>query len=319
MSETFAPSRMTLLDSYFARFSERSFRDSNISELYHENTKYTDHDSLELGESAALFTNDESFEYAQAAMEPDYEDAPRINLPDPEPIDDSLSEVLRARRSRRTHTREPLDKQELGTLLGTALGVTAARSIAPEDNPFGTVEKQFRAYASGGGLYPIECYLAIGHGTEQVPAGLYYYVPEEHALRVLATPEEDASYLSSIDDCFATPESVFDHTTTAATLFFTGAFQRTTAKYGPRGYRFVLQELGHAAQNVLIVAEAMELAAVPIASFYDRVVNGLLGVDGVNEAVVGSISIGHRPTDSTDVDSGNDSIADEGSSASENA
>lgn len=295
MSETYAPSRTAPLDGYFSRFTERSFQKSNISERYHENTKYTDHDAIELGESAALFTDDPSFEYIQAAMRPDYEDASRIDLPEPKPIDVPLDTVLARRRSRRTHVPKPLDRSELGTLLGRALGVTTSRSIAPDSDPFGEVKKQFRAYASGGGLYPVEWYVAVGHGTDRIPAGLYYYVPEDHALRVLSEAEDPASFPSTIDGCFATPEGVFDHTSTAVTLFMTASFGRTTAKYGPRGYRFVLQELGHAAQNLLLVAEAIDLAAVPIASFYDDRVNELLGVDGVNEAVIGTMSIGHRP------------------------
>ncbi len=294
MSETYAPARTTLLDSHFARFTDRSFRPGDIAELYHENTKYTDHDGLALGESAGLFTDDPSIEYAQAAMVPDYEDRPRIDLPEPETLDVAIETVLKSRRSRRTHTTDGLSRSELGTLLGHALGVTGERAIAPPEDSFNEVTKRFRAYASGGALYPVEFYVAIGRAGAALSPGLYYYVPEKHALRQLDAGDSD-SYTESIDDCFATPEDVFDHTETSITLFMTGAFPRTTAKYGPRGYRFVLQESGYAGQNLLLVAEAMGLAAVPLASFYDDRVNEFLGIDGVNEAVVASVSIGHRP------------------------
>ena len=305
MSETYAPTRTTLVDSYFTRFSERSFRDDDIASLYHENTKYTDHDGLALGESAGLFTDDPSIEYAQAAMEPEYRNAPLIELPAPEPLTQPIGEVFSNRRSRRTHSDCGLSRSHLSTLLGTALGVTTERSIAPssdsaDEDAFTTVTKQFRAYASGGALYPIEFYIAVGPDGENLPAGLYYYVPEKHALRVLDTPKQSDSYPEIIAACFATPEAVFDHTSTAVTIFMTGAFSRTKAKYGPRGYRFVLQESGHAGQNILLTAEAMGLAALPLASFYDDRVNDYLGVDGVNEAVVGSISIGRRPEAETD-------------------
>jgi nitroreductase len=38
--------------------------------------------------------------------------------------------------------------------------------------------------------------------------------------------------------------------------------QRTTHKYGERGLRYVAIETGHAAQNVLLQAVALELGAV---------------------------------------------------------
>ncbi|MGM0604301.1 MAG: SagB/ThcOx family dehydrogenase [Halobacteriota archaeon] len=295
MSETYAPTRTTLLDSYFSRFTERSFRPDDIAALYHENSKYTDHDGLELGESAALFTDDPSIEYAQAAMTPDYADTPAVELPEPAPLSASIDDVLSRRRSRRSHSRRGISRADVGTLLGHALGVTTERSIAPAADPFSAVTKRFRAYASGGALYPVEFYLAIGSAGTGLDPGLYYYVPETHSLRVLDRVDADAAYDDTVDDCFATPESVFDHTSTSITMFMTGAFPRTKAKYGPRGYRFVLQEAGHASQNLLLVAEAMGLAALPLASFYDDRVNDLLGIDGVNEAVIASMSIGHRP------------------------
>ena len=42
----------------------------------------------------------------------------------------------------------------------------------------------------------------------------------------------------------------------SATIF-TGVFERAQAKYGERGYRFVLLEAGHAAGNVLLVAHSL--------------------------------------------------------------
>jgi SagB-type dehydrogenase family enzyme len=73
-------------------------------------------------------------------------------------------------------------------------------------------------------------------------------------------------------------------------------FWRSRFKYGLRGYRFTLLEAGHLVQNVLLSCTALGLAAVPIGGFYDRPVDELLGVDGVNESVVYAVSLGRPST-----------------------
>ena len=65
-------------------------------------------------------------------------------------------------------------------------------------------------------------------------------------------------------------------------------------KYGERGYRFALLECGHIAQNLLLAAEAEGLAAVPIGGFVDDMINDLMGLDGVSEAVVYVVLAGSR-------------------------
>ena len=54
------------------------------------------------------------------------------------------------------------------------------------------------------------------------------------------------------------------------TLVIAAVYQRTTGKYGFRGRRFVELEAGHVAQNLLLQAVALGLAAVPIGSFDDQ-------------------------------------------------
>ena len=57
-----------------------------------------------------------------------------------------------------------------------------------------------------------------------------------------------------------------------ATFVLTAVIERTTAKYGRRAERYVWVEVGHAAQNLLLQAVAMELGAVPVGAFDDAAV-----------------------------------------------
>lgn len=73
-------------------------------------------------------------------------------------------------------------------------------------------------------------------------------------------------------------------------------------KYGPRGYRYVLEEAGHLSQNLMLVAAATELGSLPIGGFRDQLLNELLTVDGVNEAAVYGTILGHTPDTLRDAD-----------------
>ena len=61
-------------------------------------------------------------------------------------------------------------------------------------------------------------------------------------------------------------------------IVITAIYERTTVKYGNRGIRYVHMEAGHACQNILIEAAALELGAVPIGAFSDTEVQKVLGL-----------------------------------------
>lgn len=53
----------------------------------------------------------------------------------------------------------------------------------------------------------------------------------------------------------------------ALVVVIAAAFERTTARYGKRGERYVHMEAGHAAQNLLLEATALGLGATPVGAF----------------------------------------------------
>ena len=65
-----------------------------------------------------------------------------------------------------------------------------------------------------------------------------------------------------------------------AVIVFTADFARTTKKYGNRGRRYVDMEVGHAAENVFLQAEAPSLATVPVGAFDDEKAAGVLRIPG---------------------------------------
>jgi SagB-type dehydrogenase family enzyme len=85
----------------------------------------------------------------------------------------------------------------------------------------------------------------------------------------------------------------------ALCVLLVGNFPRTKFKYGERGYRFALLEAGHLAQNILLIAEALGLGALPVGGYVDAHLNALVGVDGCEQAVLYGVVIGRRPSPST--------------------
>jgi SagB-type dehydrogenase family enzyme len=72
----------------------------------------------------------------------------------------------------------------------------------------------------------------------------------------------------------------------AGALILTTRFERSTHKYGERGYRYILIEAGEIAQTLALGAAAAETGLVSHGAFYDDRANRLLGIDGIAESVV---------------------------------
>lgn len=181
----------------------------------------------------------------------------KIALPAPRSDSDtSVEEALLRRRSHRSFARSPLSLQEVAQLLWAAQGIT--------DKAQG-----FRTAPSAGALYPLEVYLVVGE-VEGLFPGVYRYLPEEHAL-VMTLNEDRREELYKV--------SLFQGWIRAApvVLVFTAVYERTTRKYGERGIRYVYMEAGHAAQNVYLQAEALNLGTVVVGAFQD---------DGVKNALL---------------------------------
>jgi SagB-type dehydrogenase family enzyme len=77
-------------------------------------------------------------------------------------------------------------------------------------------------------------------------------------------------------------------------LFLTMILQRMRPRYQDRSYRYGLLEAGHVGENVYLGATAMGLGACGVGAFMDDAINDMLGVDGVEEAAVYMLAVGHR-------------------------
>jgi SagB-type dehydrogenase family enzyme len=191
-----------------------------------------------------------------------------------------LQAIMGRRRSRRGFGGE-VTLDELATLLEQSLGCT---SVVTETGS--GLSHALRAWPSAGGLYPLDAYVLAARVADLAPA-VYHYNPIAQQLERLHLREPG----EIAERAFFGQEMARQ---AAATILLVAAFGRTISKYGERGYRLVLLDAGHAAQNLLLTAEQLELAAVAIGGFDDEAVASDLGLDGVGEALVHSVLVG-RP------------------------
>lgn len=197
---------------------------------------------------------------------------PRIQLPEAQPLPVSLDRLIRERRTVRAFTNQAVMLEK--TAVQLALSYQMIKSEMPK-----------RPVPSGGGLYPLELYIA-SLNIEGIDQGLYHYHPAHHALEMLSNEPP----LPSLEHSFM-PGSL--PAGAAYVLCICGILPRNRFKYGEVGYRLMLLEAGHLAQNVLLVAEAQGLGALPFCGFYDDRMHDYLQVDGIDEVCLYLLIIGH--------------------------
>jgi SagB-type dehydrogenase family enzyme len=170
----------------------------------------------------------------------------------PAPRTDSsmaLEAALARRRTTRDFAPGELTTAELGQLLWAAQGVTH--------------DGHKRTAPSASGLLALETYALTADGLGR-------YLPDQHALQ----PLDDGDLRSRLQE--ATGGQPFVGTAPLV-IIFSIVPGRLAGRHGEeRATRYADFEAGHAGQNLLLQAVALDLAAVPIGSFDDRAVCQLL-------------------------------------------
>ena len=167
-----------------------------------------------------------------------------------------------------------MQQAELGQLLFLTTGISADR--------WGNAR---RTAPSSGALYPIETY-AVVHNVDGLERGVYHYAMREHELELVRADDlrsrtvEQAIGQEFLGEC-------------GVVLFLTQIVQRMRPKYQDRSYRYGLLEAGHIGENGYLAAGSLGLGACGVGAFMDDQINEMLGVDGVEEAAVYMLAVGH--------------------------
>ena len=219
----------------------------------------------------------------QPPLELPYDEAqPLIALPDPhtvEPVSASLMELIEQRSSVRRYTPQPLSLADLSVLLWCTQGV----------KPLNVPNMTLRTVPSAGGRHPFETLLLV-HRVEGLEPGLYRYIASRHSLIALRLDEPT---LSGRVQRACDNQAQIDM---AAVMFlWVAVAERTTWRYGERGYRYLHLDAGHVCQNLYLAAWSIGGGTCAIGAFDDHSLNGVLELDGESQFVIYAATVGKRP------------------------
>ena len=184
----------------------------------------------------------------------------KVKLPEPRYKSQvSVEEAILKRRSIRSYSDKPLKLEEVSQLLWAAQGIT-------------NEQRKFRAAPSAGALYPLETYIVVGN-VSSLKKGIYRYDPFNHEIIIL----KEGDYRNGLSLASLGQSCVRNG---AVSIVFAAVYDRITTKYGERGIGYTYMEAGHAAQNVYLQVEALDLGTVVVGAFMDSGVKKVIGMKG---------------------------------------
>lgn len=271
--------RITPIDDLFTGTTKPTI---SIAEWFHENTKLfagSEPNLVETPEHEVLQNDISDREEMVAAHNKKYPTATTLSLPKSNNLSiESFSQLLLSRCCATSFdTNSDLSLTEISTLLDAGYGLNNDRRKS----------EGVRHYVpSAGALFPLEMYL-LPLRVEQIDTGkLCHYQPRTHELELIGSCEGHKTAESLLTQRYMADA--------AAILFISGCMPRVIWKYGERGYRYILLEAGHVAQNICLAGAALDIGVCPVAGYYDNVVHDLFLLDGVSEFVVYLLCIGRK-------------------------
>ncbi|SEI20834.1 SagB-type dehydrogenase domain-containing protein [Rhizobium tibeticum] len=255
-------------------FVEPSDLETRLSQDYHEATKTSEFLFSFGAEDPKRSPAMMEIINAVAGKSKNYGYFPRINLTPAtwENLDTPIGTLIKSRRTNRKLLEKPITLEELSTLLVYGAGINGAIGIGENTSRDG------RTYPSGGGLYPLEIYPIILN-VEGVEEGVYHFDVRNQCINCL----ESGDVRTKVKEAYL-GEKMLEKA--AVCFFVTAIFKRTSFKYGERAYRLVNIEAGHLIHNVMYVGQALGLSIIPINGFFDRRLEKLINVDGIEESIL---------------------------------
>ena len=197
----------------------------------------------------------------------------------PSPGMRGLGELLARRRSHREFAAEPLELALLGEFLR---GSCRVLRIVP------AVGVSFRPYPSAGGRHPLEVRLAALH-VDGLGRGVYHFDPYDPRLLPLDVDRRPLDELPErLGRCLDSDLPVEP----AVVLLITAVFARTMWRYHDVGLGLIHRDTGALLQTLSLVATALGLAGCPVHLPGELAVARWLGLDPLEESLVGCFLLG---------------------------
>lgn len=235
---------------------------SNMFDTFWENSKFS---ASNIGEFQKLIEEYSGAEHELPALQYPASD---YTLPLPH---DRQFKHMRKRQSHRLFSDKPINRKQLGSLLAA----------------FSKNSNNGRTYPSAGATYGVEIFCLLNNYDGKLNRKICYYNTDNHSLSEVANLPSWKQYgpLLNIDTGDTSPAVVF---------IFVLFSARATAKYGERGGRFALIEVGHAAQSLALRLVKEAMVGVELGGLLDDEVKTLLGLNDTSASVALGFACGFK-------------------------
>ncbi len=255
-----------------------------LAEEYLLNSYYTRGDT-ESELSVEHFYDDASIVTQAFNNQRDYCDLPAFSLPVGVALDMRLGEAMLRRRSVNQFTGDAVGMDYLATIARCARGISDTATAKLQEGL--EIKLNFSTISSAGHLYPVDIYFLVLNikGLEQ---GIYHYAEQTDMLIKTGNKEQ----ASEILDTFVRAKNEIMYTRCNYICLFAAHPWKSMSKYGNRGLRFVLQEIGAISQNIHLANVCLGLASTDWGGYYENEVNQLMGFDGINQTILHMVLAG---------------------------
>lgn len=271
------------LKPHLIKYTERHYSPL-LAEEYLLNSYYIRGD-MESELSVAHFYEDASLVTQAFNHYRDDVDLPKIALPKGLALDSSLGAAIRGRRSSTQFTGEAVSMDYLATIARCARGVsdTAITSLQAG----GEISLDFSTVSSAGHLYPVDVYF-MALNIKELDQGIYYYLAHQDVL----IKTGNAQQLTDVLATFVITQNAIIHARSNYICLFVAHPWKSMSKYGNRGLRFILQEVGAITQNIHLANVCLGLGSVDWGGYYENEVNQIMGFDGISQSVLHMVLAG---------------------------
>ncbi len=185
----------------------------------------------------------------------------------------TLERVMFTRRSIREYSERPITLAELAQLLWSCQGITSRDGL--------------RTTPSAGATYPLEVYAVVERVIGLAP-GVYHYLPGPRMRKHRIELMHEGRFGKEL--CAHSSKQKFIRTV-PVNIVFAAVEQRTRREYGDAAAKYVLLEMGCAAQNLHLQAEALGLGSVAIGYSEQKTLKALLRAE---EQPLYFVSVGRK-------------------------
>ncbi len=199
------------------------------------------------------------------------------------PSPSAFGHLLCSRKSQRYFSGAAIPQAQLERVLTDSAG--GVRYIRAQKGP--RIDLLNRTIPQSGGIYSVELYFAVLCANDTLPEGLYRFSACTNTVHTFGKELNKNALVVAMG---SPPDPLINNA--SVVLFVTADLEVKAFKYGKRGYRYAIVEVGCALQNALLSISDQGLAGYPYGGFQDDVLARQLGLSFPTQAPFMTVIMG---------------------------